>query len=777
MAQNRKFNYKDDDKTDWLNRQHHGINPEGLYRGFDFDADNSAALNLVLEHTTTGWQETDLAQALTPFMGLVRTKQGVNVVEDASVVIPITDNPSADPRIDLVVCEHEYVSVVGGTAAGYLCIPGIPAANPVAPNPTFPLKQVVLGTLYLPAGTTAITDPGVVYTKADPPKFANHVGFVDFISYQTIVGTKKMHHVTGNVATMTYDSNDKKLTATELSNHYYLDTVLGQAENFLEVQTIEIPNNPGGLNEFMLHTYQRLSFRETNDPACNLSPADVNVVYNHGYIGNTHIPSMEVEIAKSVYIADMGITFGGGSTFYRISHGDNLHRSSVNKLYRQLITNKGNSTVDITKGYVNLDRKGNFYELGFDWATLVAGATGGQLRAIQHTNDAWDNVDPNTKQGNFVLLKIVDTGVVPTDSITLTDDYGVPAIDITFGFGIKPILTGVTGMQSGSGNITIKSGAFLLFVEELNRWRLVNMWDDDTNIYKVSWHYYQYVQYYAHHWQKIQSLNWYDLGGGGGVFNTATGDLIITDGANHFQATVPTADNGGTMRDIKMQTSSGLVSLPNGTEVTVRFLHSVFVPNVSEPFVFDLGAGSNLRCVINDSIKVSSGNAALLHINDGVYGVVGDIYRFRKSNGKWDILDGSDQAPYIYSRINANTQSITTLSSVPAWVAFSPVNADWVAGGVPYGPPRHRLDTQGRVKLTGVVVGTPGAPTAGTYFVLPAGRRPTVELIFSGVDSTGQAVVIYIRPNGNVDYSLPAVGAVVSGATVVSFDNIYFFIT
>lgn len=155
------FNYKDDDYTDWLNRHLMGVLPEGLYAGFDPQL--GASMNLVLTHGPTGFRETDEYGTITPRIGVYRTKQGVMVREDADIILPIATNPTAFTRIDIVVAEHKYSKAVGGTAAVYKVIKGVPTENPSAPTPNSPNLQLVLGTLYVPAGTTALNNGGVQY--------------------------------------------------------------------------------------------------------------------------------------------------------------------------------------------------------------------------------------------------------------------------------------------------------------------------------------------------------------------------------------------------------------------------------------------------------------------------------------------------------------------------------------------------------------------------------------------------------------------------------------
>lgn len=215
MAQLRRWNYQDDDATWDLNQRENGIFPPGLYRGFD--ASLAAGMTLDLIQTVTGALQTDTDGITENQYGIWYTKQGTVVYEDATVSLPI-DNGDGQDRIDLIVGQHQYVYSVGGAAATYVVIKGTPATTPVAPSLTLAPQQVILGQLYVPAGTTSLLDAGVVYTKASTPNFGEDATIVHTDREQTFTAEQSISKLTsiwgssyvdsgGNIIDLSKDSS------------------------------------------------------------------------------------------------------------------------------------------------------------------------------------------------------------------------------------------------------------------------------------------------------------------------------------------------------------------------------------------------------------------------------------------------------------------------------------------------------------------------------------------------------------------------------------------
>lgn len=168
MAQFRFHNWQDDDSTFNLNQRLKGILPEGRYRGYEAKP-FVAGMNLILWHDVTGYKF--IKKDLTSFakVGCAITKQGMVINETGEISITILPNLTASARLDLIVMEHFYEDIVGGTAATYFSIQGTPLLPPLSD----PDKQVPIGYLLVPAGCTSLTDVGVEYTPATVPFLAN----------------------------------------------------------------------------------------------------------------------------------------------------------------------------------------------------------------------------------------------------------------------------------------------------------------------------------------------------------------------------------------------------------------------------------------------------------------------------------------------------------------------------------------------------------------------------------------------------------------------------
>lgn len=172
MSQEVFWSYKDDDDTFRFSSRYLGLFPPGRYGGFDASLD--ATMSLKLNHTTTGSIETDESGSETVAKSHLISKQGVSVKEDAQIALSINDGDGANPRIDVIYMEHEYINTLGGTPAIYGVVQGTPAASPVAPPLPASAKQVKIAELFVPSGTTALTDSGVVYTQEEVPVVGNN---------------------------------------------------------------------------------------------------------------------------------------------------------------------------------------------------------------------------------------------------------------------------------------------------------------------------------------------------------------------------------------------------------------------------------------------------------------------------------------------------------------------------------------------------------------------------------------------------------------------------
>jgi len=162
MAQQRFFNWKENDSTFLLAQRLAGYFLPGRYAGFDFSP--TANMTLTLPHTVSGMDVRGYTGSPVK-NGVVHTNQGVTVFEDAAVTLPI-GAVGGLPRIDLVVLTHSQTQNPGGALALYSVVQGTPGASPVKPAIPTPDTQLEIGSLYLPASVTALNQPGVIWVQS-----------------------------------------------------------------------------------------------------------------------------------------------------------------------------------------------------------------------------------------------------------------------------------------------------------------------------------------------------------------------------------------------------------------------------------------------------------------------------------------------------------------------------------------------------------------------------------------------------------------------------------
>lgn len=226
MAQTRYWNFKADDATADINRWMTGVHPPGLYFGFDFSATANLILNLV--HTSTGFKDVDNTPAESNFIGILLTRQGVIIKEDAAIVVgAVAVGHATLNRIDVVVVSHSINEVAGGSQALYSIIQGTPGATPVAPALTSPTTQTKIGELYIPATTTVLTGTGVKFTREGKPGFGdtqfalpaqNDLNDLNKNGYYVTSGTPLNRPISSNggIINIVYDSSGSPVRGAQI---------------------------------------------------------------------------------------------------------------------------------------------------------------------------------------------------------------------------------------------------------------------------------------------------------------------------------------------------------------------------------------------------------------------------------------------------------------------------------------------------------------------------------------------------------------------------------
>ena len=139
MTQKISFQYRDPEDTELLNRRWEGIIDPGVKQGFE---------------VTLGSTGPNPATTITIRAGVLVTNDYCRIEETEPIIdaLPIPANASADPRWDLVVCEHRYLRSVPPPVATYAIIQGQASTTPMLPS--VPPNCVPLAYCRIPGGAT-----------------------------------------------------------------------------------------------------------------------------------------------------------------------------------------------------------------------------------------------------------------------------------------------------------------------------------------------------------------------------------------------------------------------------------------------------------------------------------------------------------------------------------------------------------------------------------------------------------------------------------------------
>ena len=189
MPQKRYWDFKEKDSTFQLNGRLIGIIDPGVYRGYDA-APFQADMVLRLNHTSGVVQQNLNGTQVT--YGVAVTTYGIVVKEDTELQL-VVQPPVTSARKDIIILEHMFTEVQGGTQAVYSIIQGVEGVNPVKPVRTNVNTQVEIGELHIPAGTTSLNGVGVIWTKAAKPKFADNTVLSDLTALINTLSGEVLH--------------------------------------------------------------------------------------------------------------------------------------------------------------------------------------------------------------------------------------------------------------------------------------------------------------------------------------------------------------------------------------------------------------------------------------------------------------------------------------------------------------------------------------------------------------------------------------------------------
>lgn len=150
--QNRLRNYKHSILSFEHNIFNFGLHSPGRYVGFDtLVPEDNQSLQFKVGHDKTGFNYKDQVNQIKGPLGVCMSPQGVLIQEDSPVGILSIDSNlgNAETRYDLVVLNHVFTVIAGGSNATYTIIKG-PIGNPIKPVLADPLTQIAVGVIEVP---------------------------------------------------------------------------------------------------------------------------------------------------------------------------------------------------------------------------------------------------------------------------------------------------------------------------------------------------------------------------------------------------------------------------------------------------------------------------------------------------------------------------------------------------------------------------------------------------------------------------------------------------
>lgn len=448
MAIYQLFNWQDDDSTKSLNHRTLGISEPGRYRGYDStNLSIPGGMVLRLSHDITGVSVTKFDDPIYTVekRGVILTKQGVVIQDSGLIDFNINTNTSGNPRIDTIIAEHSYVDIPSGSNVIYAVIQGIPSPSPV-PASISPNEQIktIVGYLYVPSGTTALTDAGVIYTQSLSPSFANDPSIMRTHLEQNSTGVKRFSsgqlNNLGEALYITGGSNVIDLQNSRLNNFilmpigtpYYLDV-----QDFI---------NSGSANEgysFRMVCYQKFRFL----PGGNINTLNSQPLY--------------VEEGEEIFVQDVWGMLGiyPNVHFWIITKGAEARKNLDNKFRKVQMFSQGLNISTSGTAALSLGKDGNSYECTVSTAQITG--------IVNHEpSDLWIFTKPKHFGGAFIFIKFITSPV--NDTFILKNN-------VTLSAPSKKIIT-PTG-----ADVILNDKALCLFIEYPDRYELVSVIDSVLN--------------------------------------------------------------------------------------------------------------------------------------------------------------------------------------------------------------------------------------------------------------------------------------------------------
>ena len=153
MAQKRLRDFEEELLSFEHNIWNLGLHNPGRYAGYDTLVPN-VGLEFTIAHTATGIKYKNQTFDEIGPLGIALTPQGMILSEDAAIALEVDTNAgNTQVRYDLVVLNHIYTSITGGSAGTYSIIKGT-VGSPVKPVLADPFLQTAIGIIEIPANAT-----------------------------------------------------------------------------------------------------------------------------------------------------------------------------------------------------------------------------------------------------------------------------------------------------------------------------------------------------------------------------------------------------------------------------------------------------------------------------------------------------------------------------------------------------------------------------------------------------------------------------------------------
>lgn len=465
MAQQRFWSWKDDDSSFNLSQEKLGIIDNGRYRGFNY-APATTGMTLKLNHQLTGMRQVNLAQVASGLLGVWVTRQGVTVVEDAVIPLPIAVGDATYDRIDLIVGEHEQVTSVGGIAATYSVVQGTPSAFPLRPSLPLPNKHVVLGWLRVPAGTTTLNAD--MYYEENVPTFAQDYNIAYLNKLQRFTAPHSQFNASWDVSHGKFDITNNALVLglsdSVGTTEYPANSDAGYFWVFGEVDGNTLPSDYVEVRSLNFAVERTLFSEETTTASRVVIIATTAFKIVSGYgIDTPNNATVYVEAGSTVVLeqpkGNTDLSGGGGNYGWALTSGGETKNAAKNKIRGLISQSVKEVTVD---SFFKLDRGSSTRNnLMITNANDATGFDKSKVQFISVEDYSLDEVEQGTEITLFAEY--------PMQIMTAYSDNGSGVASDAAPAGYKAIY------NPSGWHMNIKSGGSVTLIEMGNYWLVKNV--------------------------------------------------------------------------------------------------------------------------------------------------------------------------------------------------------------------------------------------------------------------------------------------------------------